>query len=274
VATLSQHVPSKYIRALIYSRSKVGKTFGAGTFPRLCVMDCDSGISTLAGRDFIKQHGWRPEIEYEQFVEKGLNSRGVAKSHNAFDDVCRYFDKMMTPAKRDTFETWVVDTGTTLSAFAMTKAYVLLGGTYKGISSETLNQALTHGLIFPKIQDYGSERSMVEQFVGMLYHTEKNFLFMCHEKEQTDKDGNPTAIVPLLTGKGVEAISGMFDEVWNLRVKKVGPETIRYLQTQPDGVRMAGSRDGYPDGMLWDYKTVEAERQKILALATTNKEKK
>jgi len=274
VATLGQHAPSAKIRALIYSRSKVGKTFGAGSFPRLCVIDCDSGIRTLLGREFIAQHGWHPEIEYEQFSEKGLNSRGVAQSHNAFDDVCRYFDKMMKPDKRGTFDTWVVDTGTSLSAFAMNKAYVLLGGTYKGVSSETLDQALKHGLVFPKLQDYGSERSMVEQFIGMLYHTDKNFLFMCHEKEVTDKAGNPTAIVPLLTGKGVEAICGLFDEVWNLRVKKSGPETIRYLQTQPDGIRMAGSRDGYPDGMLWNYKTVEAEHQKILALATTNKEKK
>jgi hypothetical protein len=277
MAKLSEKMPSQHIKALVYGRSKVGKTFGAGTFPRPVFMDCDSGIATLTSTDFVKRHGFRGDIEYEQFTERGLNSRGVPQTANAFDDVCRFFDKMMKPDRRDTFDTWVVDTGTSLSAFAMNKAIVLLGGSFKGVSSSTLNDALTHGLVFPKIQDYGSERSLVEQFIGMLYSTDKNFLFLCHEKEITDKEGNPVLTTPLLTGKGVEAISALFDEVWNVRAKKVGPETVRYLQTKADGVRMAGSRTGIPDGTRWEYDAVKAAldeaRKEALESTTTNKEK-
>lgn len=265
MAKLADRTPGGRIKALVYGRSKIGKTFGAGTFPRPVFIDCDSGIATLTSPDFVREHGVRGEIEYEQFAEQGLNSRGVPQSHNAFDDVCRFFDKMMKPDKRDTFDTWVVDTGTSLSAFAMNKAIVLLGGAFKGVTSATQAEALKHGLVFPKIQDYGSERSMVEQFIAMLYQTDKNFLFLCHEKELTDKEGNPIMTTPLLTGKGVEAICAMFDEVWNVRAKRVGPETVRYLQTKADGIRMVGSRTGIPDGTKWSYDAVKKALDDIRA---------
>lgn len=280
VPTLGQGKLTKHIKALVYSRSGLGKTFGAGTWPRPNFIDCDRGIKVLANPEFIKLHGFKKDLLYEQFVERNLNARGVPTQHNAFDDVCRYFDACMkaqpnewrshdgtkTTVGRDLFDTWVVDTGTSLSAYALFKSIVLLGGTFKGVSSGTLDEALKHGLIFPKIQDYGSERSLVEQFIAMLYDTEKNVLFLCHEKEMTDKGGDLTGIVPLLTGKGVEAISLMFDDVWNLRVRKQGPETIRYLQTRTDGLRSAKSRAGYPDGMLWDYAVIAKEHEKLLNL--------
>lgn len=278
--TLGQGKLGERIKILAYSRSGVGKTFGAGTFPRPNFIDCDKGIGVLSNPDFIKKHGWKPEILYEQFSEQSLNSRGVPLKANAFDDVCRYFDACMssgtdwrnmktgekTRVGRDMFDTWVVDTGTSLSQFALNKAIVLLGGTFQGVSSGTLQQAVTHGLVFPKIQDYGSERSLVEQFIGMLYDTDKHFLFLCHEKEITDKEGNPIAITPLLTGKGVEAISALFDEVWNIRARKVGAETIRVCQTRTDGVRSAKSRAGYPNEMPWEYEKINVEHQKLLTL--------
>lgn len=261
--TLGEYVLANRIKALVYGRSKVGKTFGAGTFPRCCWIDCDSGIGTLAGKDFTDKYGLKKDIIYEQFKEKNVDARGVPKSANAFDDACRFFDEMVKPANINKFDTWVVDTGTSLSEFVLNKAIVLLGGVYKGISSATHSEALKHGLVFPKIQDYGSERSMVEQFIGMVKDTDKNVLFLCHEKEIRDKDGDLIGITPLLTGKGVEAVSAMFDEVWNVRVKKQGAETIRYLQTQPDGVRQCGSRMGLPNGTVWSYDTIQAELEKI-----------
>lgn len=278
--TLGQGRLSEKVRILAYSRSGVGKTFGAGTFPRPNFMDFDKGIGTLKNPDFIKKHGFRGDIMYEQFWEKNLNSRGVPLSANAFDDSCRYFDACMstgaewrslrtgekTRVGRDMFDTWVVDTGTSLSQYALYKAIILLGGTFQGVTSGTLQQAVAHGLVFPKIQDYGSERSLVEQFIGMLYDTDKHFVFLCHEKEVTDKDGNPTAITPLLTGKGVEAVSALFDEVWNIRAKKVGPDTIRVCQTRTDGVRSAKSRAGYPNEMQWEWPAIEMEHKKLLTL--------
>lgn len=260
--TLAEKPPNKFIKALVFGPSKKGKTFGAGTFPRPNFIDCDAGVGTLASKDFTTKWGDRSKtIQYEQFRDKALDRRGVPTSHNAFDDVCKYFDLCMSPAKRDSFDTWVVDTGTSLSAFAMVKAIVLLGGKeFKGGSSQTLNEALSHGLILPKIQDYGSERSMIEQFIAMLYNTDKHFLFLCHERETTDDEGNRTALTPLLTGKGVQAVSAMFDDVWYLRSKKEGPNLVRYLQTDGAELVMAGSRTGLPTGTLWDYDSIMKAR--------------
>lgn len=91
--TLGEYIASSKIKALVYGRSKVGKTFGAGTFPRPCFMDFDSGIATLTGADFIKKHGVKKDVIYEQFHERGLTARGVPQTANAFDDGCRFFDK-------------------------------------------------------------------------------------------------------------------------------------------------------------------------------------
>lgn len=278
--TLGQGKLGKNIKGLIYSLSGQGKTFGAGGWPRPNFMDFDGGIGTLANPDFIAKYGPRPGIMYDKFFEKNKNSRGVPTAANAFDDSCRYFDACMKPqvtdwtsydgtkmkVGRDLFDTWVVDTGTSLSSTALTKAIILLSGSFEGVKSATQSQAITHGLVFPKIQDYGSERSLVEQFIAMLYDSDKHFLFLCHEKEITDKQGDPIMRVPLLTGKGVEAISALFDELWNLKATKEGPGYVRKLQTQADGIRSAKSRAGYPNGMLYDYAVIAKEHEKLLNL--------
>jgi len=278
--TLGQGKLGKHVKSMIFSLSGQGKTFGAGSWPRPNFMDFDGGIGTLTNPDFVAKYGRRPDIMYDHFFERNKNSRGVPTTANAFDDSCRYFDACMkaqvtdwtsydgTKMKvgRDLFDTWVVDTGTSLSAAAITKAIILLGGSFEGVKSSTQSSALAHGLVFPKIQDYGSERSLVEQFIAMLYSTDKNFLFLCHEKEITDKQGDPIMRVPLLTGKGVEAISALFDEVWNLQAKREGPGYVRKLQTRPDGIRSAKSRAGYPDGMLYEYEVIAKEHEKLLNL--------
>lgn len=250
--------PGEKIQALVYGKFKVGKTFGAGSFPRPNIISFDRGTNVFRNPEFIKKYG-RPWVEWEDFYEKDLTGTGVPKTHNAFDDACRYFDKWMSPSHRNKFDTWVVDSGTTLAQAARNKAIVLLGNkafTGPKAMSQTHQQALAHGLIFPKIQDYGAERSMVEQFIQMLLDADKNFVFICHEKEFVNESGNVTEIVPLLTGQSVEAICLKFDEVWNLQTQKVGPNLVRSLQTTPDGIRRVGSRYGLPNGTPWDYQSI------------------
>ena len=250
--------PGDLIRALVYGRFKVGKTFGAGTFPRPNVIDLDGGLATLTNPDWVQKYGV-PNVEYQTFSESDKTPQGVVRVAKAFDDACRYFDLWMKPGKRDQFDTWIVDSGTKLSAYAQNKAIMLMGDsafTGPKVMSVTHKKAMERGMVFPKIQDYGAERSLVDQFVQMLYDSGKNFLFLCHEKELTNNDGATTAIVPLLTGRGVDEISLKFDEVWNLRVAKQGSGFNRLLQTQADGIRYCGSRIGVPDGTEWDYKTI------------------
>lgn len=250
---LGEYEPGRLVKALAFGRFKVGKTFGAATFPRTNFMDFDGGIATLLNPDFVKRHGYRKDIEFETFFEKQVDKNGVVRSHNAFDDACRYFDKWMAVGQRDKFDTWVVDSATSLSQFAMNKGMILLGGPSLSIASKTHQQAVNTGVVYPKMQDYGVERGMVTQFIRMLLTADKNVLVLCHEKEITDDNGNLKAIVPLLTGKGVEEVPIMFDEVWNVQRRPVGTETVVQLITQQTSILKVGSRLGIPNQTPFEY---------------------
>lgn len=246
--------PGDPIRVLPYGQPKVGKTFGAGTFPRPCFLDFDRGIATLFSPDFIKVNGYR-EIVWREFYERSFTGP-IVKAHNAYDDACRYFDEMMTAGKRDTFDTWVIDSGTTLSEDAQNKAVILLGSDAYGKMSKTHEQALKHNLLVPKIQDYGAERSLVEQFVDMVLSTNKNVVFICHEYDKADANGTLIAVEPLLTGKSRQAIPLRFDEVYWIRNRRKGVEWEHVCTTQPDGLHLVGSRNGVPNDVLWNYEAV------------------
>lgn len=260
--------PDEAYQVLVYGQSKTGKTWGALTFPRPVVMDFDRGAATARNPEFVKKYGLR-KIFFETFLETNT-SKGIPLTHNAFDDACKFFDEWMKPSGkwrgvevgRNQFDTWVIDSGTTLSEHAQYKAVIVMGGMKL---SHTHSDAIKHGLLVPKIQDYGSERSLVEQFIDMVKSSGKNVVLICHEKEQTDDNGNVTAVVPLLTGKSTESVPLKFDEVYNLRVKKVGLNIVRYLQTTPDGIRKVGSRYGIPNESEWNWDTVQAELAKIKA---------
>lgn len=268
--SILEWTPSSRLAVLVYSRPGEGKTFGAGTFPRPNYFDFDKGIATLAGAEFVKRHGWR-DIQYEQFTEVNVAKSGVIQKANAFDDACRYFDAWMSPkgtwkgksCSPEMFDTWVIDSGTTLSELALNKAIVLLGDKSFAAASNTHQQALTHGMVFPKIQDYGSERSLVEQFVQMILDSGKNVVLLCHEKEVTNSQGSVTQIVPLLTGKGVQAVALKFDEVYRLISRRKGTELERTLVTVTDTIAMAKSRYGIPTGTPWAYDNI------IKAIETT-----
>ena len=251
------------LKILLIGPYKSGKTWGALTFPRPNVIDFDHGISVGRNPEFIKKYGLR-NIEYEQFKEKSVDARGVAKTHNAFDDACKYFDKWMSPANRDNFDTWIIDSGTTMSEAAATKAMILLGGsTFGKPLSQTHAQAIASGLVIPKIQDYGAERSMVEQFVDMVKDTDKHVVFICHEAQRINDEGIVTEILPMLTGKSAQAIPLKFDEVWMLKIQKKGTEYVRTLQTKADSIRRCGSRTGLPDGTSWEWDAIQAELTKL-----------
>lgn len=244
--------PGDPIRVLPFGPSKVGKTFGAGTWPRPVFMDFDRGIDTVFSPDFLKIHGYK-EIQHREFYERTFKGP-IVNAHNAYDDACRYFDEMMK--KPDTFDTWVIDSATTLSEDAQNKAVILLGTKEYSFMSKTHEQALKYQLLVPKIQDYGAERSLVEQFVDMVMSTNKNVVLICHEYEQTDGDGNVIAVTPLLTGKSRQAIPLRFSEVYWLRKVREGLTWKTKCTTHADGLHLVGSRTGVKDGIQWTYADV------------------
>lgn len=281
---LKYWVPGDNMRILAWGKIKTGKTFGAGTWPRPCFLDFDRGIATLASPDFTRKYGLK-NILYEQFGETGYNNRAIVRTHNAYDDGCKFFDEMMRPANVDKFDTWVIDSGTTLFRSAENKGVILMGTKEYGARSKSHELALTHGMLIPVIQDYGAERSLGEQFVDMVMGTNKHVILICHEKEQHDKQGNMIAITPMLTGQSAEVVPLKFDEVYNVQAQKgethynkethiVIQDWIRIIQTTPDGLRAVGSRNGVPDGTEWNYEAIakafhaaHEERAKLQAIA-------
>lgn len=264
--------PGDAFKCLVFGDYKAGKTWGAGTFPRPNFIDCDHGTSVLGNKEWRSAWPSASPVMYERFKERSVNQKtGIVTAHNAYDDACRYFDACMSPKATkwlspsdgkvyevcaDMFDTWVIDSLTTLSEFAMNKAVILLGQSSFAATSNTHQQATQHGLLFPKLQDYGSERSLVEQFVDMIRDSGKNVVVLAHQKDQTNSAGQLLGIVPLITGKGVQSISCKFDEIYHLRVKPVGPQRLRVLRTHSDGIVRVGTRYGVPDDTEWHWPAI------------------
>lgn len=185
---------------------------------------------------------------------------------NAYDQACLYFDEAM--GKPDSFDAWVLDSATTLGEFSRTKGVILLGGTAFGPKpmSYTQSNAIKTGMLLPRLQDFGAERSLLEQFIDMLLDTPKHVIVLAHEKELWEGEDDKAKMVgigPLFTGQSVERVPLKFSEVYNLRIQKEGDGFKRYLQTQPDGIRGCGSRLGIPTGTEWSYAALTAERNKL-----------
>lgn len=267
---ISDWTPSEPKRILVFGKIKLGKTWGACTFPRPVVFDFDKGMATARNPEFVAKYPNR-WIYYETFEDTERNKQGVVTKHTGFDEACRFFDEWMKPRGKwkndvvgsDMFDTFVIDSGTTLSDVAVSKAAIILGAMKL---SKTQEQAVQYGLLIPKMQDFGAERSLVEQFVRMVLDSGKNVVLLCHEKEIYEGEGASASIVeilPMFTGKSAQAVPLMFDEVYNLRVKMQGANRVRYLQTQPDALRRCGSRYGIPNETPWEYDLLAKEIEKI-----------
>ena len=264
--TISEWARSSKFQCLVYGKFKIGKTAGAATFPRPNFIDFDGGIATIASAWWKKKFDIDPSgFQYQQFKERSVSNLGIPLGHNAFDDACRYFDLWMKADKRDQFDTWVIDSGTTLTEAAATKAIILLGG--KDFGSKPLSlthaQAQKTGLVVPKMQDFGAERSLVEQFIDMVRDSGKHFVLIAHEKELSDDNGTPTAVVPMFTGQSVERIPLKFDEVYRIiKDNTIVPGTAtvadrRVIQTVPSGLVRCGSRNGVPDRTEWTWNAIQ-----------------
>lgn len=200
------------IKAIIMAPPGKGKTTLAGTFPRPNIIDFDGKVQVLRNPRFLKLFGAR-SIEYEQFPEPAI--RDYRAIPIAFDNACRYFDTWMSPAKRDQFDTWVIDSGTSLSFVARAKALYVLGKASPKPRSNTLEKAQQSGLALMEQSDWGAERSLVEQFCRMVLDSGKNVLINVHEKEI--EKGGVTQTVPLFTGDSKVVIPSMVPDVWHLR---------------------------------------------------------
>lgn len=226
-APLTENIPR--IVAIVMSPPGGGKTFLAGTFPRPNFLDFDQKIGVLRNPAFIKQYGLK-SVEYGWFPEKSYAN--PALTPNAFDDAQRYFDLWMSPSKVNQFDTWVVDSGTSLSEVARRKGIYIVGG--KKLSG-ALGTLQTHGAPVMEQNDWGMERQLTEKFIRMVVQSGKNVLINVHEKEITNDAGFVTAIKPLFTGQSADIIPSIVPDVWVLTQGMVNNKLTRFLTGAPYG---------------------------------------
>lgn len=262
MASIKDWKPTELVQVLVFGSFKAGKTAGAATFPRPNILDFDQGVSTLAS-DWWKKKFGEKEIIYESFKETKKNHLGVVTEPHAFDDACKYFDKCMKPDLRDTFDTWIIDSGSMLTEYANNKAIYLLGGVMPGVKSNTMEMAKKFGLVAPKQQDFGAERSMAEQFIQMCLDSNKHLVLVCHEQVISNDEGIVQSIGPMFTGKSRQLIPLKFSEVYRIKVQKQGLEMKRSLMTQSDGISQVGTRLGVPDGTEWTWDAINKSLQNL-----------
>ncbi len=264
------------IQAVVMGRSGTGKTWLAGTFPRPNVLDFDGKLGVLRNPEFVKRYGLR-DVKFETFSDT-KRLKGMAIDHFAFDAACAYFDEWMKPSGKwknletgeweptsvDDFDTWIIDSGTSLTEVARNKALIVLGGTNR---SKTFEAAKKTGMPVMEQQDWGAERSLVEQFVRMVRSSGKNVLLLVHEAETTNKDGIVISVKPLFTGQSKEIIQSMFKDVWALKVFGVGTSLKRVLKSDYDGISSARSELGIGDIEHPDYDKIIARIRERTSLA-------
>lgn len=254
---LSIQVPT--IVAILMSLPGGGKTTLGGTFPGPNIMDFDGKVGALLNPYFLRTYG-RRKILYEHFFEKKRNELGMPLDHNAFDDACRYFDTWMKPGKREQFQTWIVDSGTTLSEVARNKAVFVLGAANR---SKTLDFSKKHGIAVMEQADWGAERSLVEQFIRMVKDSGKNVLINVHEKEIVNSNGVTLAVKPSFTGQSADLIPAMFPDVWYLRTTIRDNRRMRILFGQPTGLHTIRSELGLDEVLEPNYERIIARMQEL-----------
>lgn len=270
--TIADLVPGMPFKGIIYGRVGIGKTLGAATFPRPLILDFDNGTNVLAGLEFKTAFPAvdLSAIQYERFPEGKRNQFGFVLEHKAFDAATLKLQEYLRPDKIDTFDTIIVDTATTLQEASLNKATYLLGQGSKPLSG-TYSEASKSGLIAPKIQDMGAERSMMEQFIRLILATPKNVLVLAHEMEESDATGGNKWYRPMLRGQSKEIVPLYFDEMYRVRTELFGTDLVRTLTTRTgtvvDGAQIqCKSRLGIPNGTRWSWPAIRAELDKVAKL--------
>lgn len=233
------------IQAIIMSPPGKGKTSVAGTFPRPNFFDIDGKVEVCRNPRFIRKYGVR-SILYEKFPEPAIANPRIVPT--AYAKLCAYFEEWMSPGKRNQFDTWVIDSGTTLSLIARCQALMILGKLQR---SSTLKKAQEAGMEAMEQQDWGAERSLVEKFIKQVLDTGKNVLLLVHEKEIV-KNG-VTEIVPLFTGDSKTVIPAMFKDIWQLRPTMLENKPAIKLVASPIGYVQTRSELGLDEVVDPDY---------------------
>lgn len=247
--------PAESVSLLLWGAAKTGKTdFSGSAGERSLYIDVGKSAETFHSKGFKDRRGVFKGF-YRKVEEVAAKDNYVMPdTATAYDKVCDIIDEAIAKIK-DKFDVVIVDEATAFRRYAMNKALEINQGMNK---SQANVASKKWDMILPGVQDYGSEMSLVSQFIAgtidLLKKNNKHFILIAHERalfeSVTDsKTGKKTEtdivkkLVPAFTGKkDIDAIANMFDCVFHTETARSGDNIIYRIRTQGDDGLVAGNR--------------------------------
>ncbi len=259
VSGLSSGKKFKRLTLLIYGPFGTWKTVNAHHLPRTRTLDFDDGMQSvewaiLAGkidRDLndVVYRTITPPASFDESTNETFDQ--------AADQIDEWVeDEDVDPSQWEVYcqekygsvfpqfwDTLIIDSGTSLTVGVTVKALqeahrLKLS---KSWSKRSINK---RGITPVMIQDRGVINILFNKFLTLAFGTGKNIVLICHEYENTDKQGGLQGIEPLLSGQLRKSVPKDFDEVWYAKIKGTAKSNKGVFQTQADPMRKCRTRLG------------------------------
>lgn len=241
-------------KIILYGEGGSGKTFTAGTMPGTIysiVFGGENEITTYKSPDFKNKYPNKKGKIFYDFVKEEIGERGHFSDANAFDAACDFITEALEleAAGDFAFDSLVIDAATGLRRYAMNKAIEFNYGRATKKEKATLQRYRDENIIVPADNDWGSQMSLIVQFVEWVYNLDKHVCLVTHEWTETqhDRSSRQTSVIqrrPLFTGGNRTEIPAWFDFVWRITPQKLGQGIIANAQPYGDNVNYAKTRLG------------------------------
>lgn len=241
MATLADSKLDRF-RGLFYGPPGSWKTVFAHAFPKTRTLDFDDGMASVlwAIKTGIIQKD-PSEVVFETILEGGRGKYGQVVKASALDVACDVLDGWL---KDDSWETLVIDSGSSLSDCALNKG---LEENARLSLSKSREQSKLAGFRVMRMQDWGAGASLFQQFIDWCRSLDRNLILVCHEYQLTDEEGAVIQIEPLLIGQLRQRIGKDFGEVWHFALEGSRQDRKARIQTVSGGRCVAKSRLGCLD---------------------------
>lgn len=251
---LDNSIVGEHEKFLIYGATGAGKTFCGGTLPGTIYALAVGGANefkTLRSPIFLSQHPEKEGKIWFDYVAERRGRRGIMEEAEAFDIAGDCLDAALDMERKGDvhFDSILIDGGTGLRGAAMNKAIEITHSMAKSADKAALTRLREKGILIPQDTDWGSEQSLIWQFISWCFELPKNLCFITHEWNQTKMDRGTRELTvlatkPAFTGKQRDDVPTLFDNVWRLTTSG-GKRSIQFeAQTVADDTVDAKTRMG------------------------------